>query len=103
MRTTLNPGYPANGGIRRQDLTLVLVDGTGAEAAVAAVDVGAEALRYPSGLRRFVGHVLLQQLRFPLDLFSGIDLTNVTRIAIRFDRTRSGAIDIADLAFTAGE
>jgi hypothetical protein len=103
LRTTLNPGYRANDGVDRQDLTLVLVDATGNESAVAAADVGNESLRYPSGLRRYAGHVLLQQLRFPLDRFAGVDLANLARIVIRFDRTPSGAIDIADLAFTAGE
>lgn len=103
MRTTLNPGYRANDGVRRQDLTLELVDAGGGSAAVAASDVGSEALRYPSGLRRFAGHVLLQQLRFPLDRFAGIDLANVVRVVIRFDRTAAGAIDVADLAFSAGE
>lgn len=103
LRATLNPGYRANDGVDRQDLTLVLVDTTGNESAVAAADVGNESLRYPSGLRRYAGHVLLQQLRFPLDRFAGVDLANLARIVIRFDRTPSGAIDIADLAFTAGE
>ncbi|MGZ8629532.1 MAG: hypothetical protein ACXWZF_00990 [Actinomycetota bacterium] len=103
LRTALNPGYRANDGVGRQDLTLILVDGAGNEVGVTAAEVGNESLRYPSGLRRFAGHVLLQQLRFPLDRFAGVDLTNVARIVIRFDRTPTGAIDIADLAFTAGE
>ncbi|MGH2631380.1 MAG: hypothetical protein ACRDHI_12610, partial [Actinomycetota bacterium] len=103
MRTTLNPGYRANNGVRRQDLTLELVDGAGTSARVVASDVGSEALRYPNGLRRFAGHVLLQQLRFPLDRFTGVDLANVVRVVIRFDRTSAGAIDVADLAFSAGE
>jgi hypothetical protein len=103
MRTTLNPGYRANNGVTRQDLTLEVVDGGGSSAALAASDVGDEALRYPSGLRRFAGHVLLQQLRFPLNRFTGVDLSNVVRVVIRFDRTAAGAIDVADLAFSAGE
>jgi hypothetical protein len=98
----VNPGYRANEGISYQNLSLSLVDGTGAEVTVAADDVGNEALRYPSGLRRFSGHVILQQVRFPLEGFTGLDLTDVREIVIRFDRTPKGVIDIADLNFSAG-
>jgi hypothetical protein len=68
---------------------------------VAADEVGNEALRYPPGLRRFSGHLILQQVRFPLDGFA-LDLSDVRAIVIRFDRTSKGVIDVADLNFSAG-
>jgi hypothetical protein len=64
--------------------------------------VGNEALRYPSGLRRYSGHVILQQVRFPLEGFDALDLSDVRAIVIRFDRTSKGVIDVADLNFSAG-
>lgn len=102
FRATVNPGYRANAGVPYQDLSVSLVDGNGDEVSVAAADVGNEALRFPSGLRRFSGHVILQQLRFPLAGFDALDLADVRAIEIRFDRTNKGVIDVADLAFSAG-
>jgi hypothetical protein len=102
FRASVNPGYRANDGTSYQNLSLSLVDGTGAEVTVAADDVGNEALRYPSGLRRYSGHVILQQVRFPLEGFDALDLSDVRAIVIRFDRTSKGVIDVADLNFSAG-
>lgn len=102
FRAAVNPGYRANSGIRYQDLTVSLVDGDGAEVAVPASAVGNEALRFPKGVRRFTGHVILQQVRFPLEVFQGVDLSDVTEVVISFDRVDSGVIDVADLAFSAG-
>jgi hypothetical protein len=102
FRAALNPGYRANTGIRYQDLTVSLVDGDGAAAAVPASAVGNEALRFPKGVRRFTGHVILQQIRFPLEVFEGIDLSDVREVVMTFDRVDSGVIDVADLAFSAG-
>ncbi len=102
FRAAVNPGYRANGGVAYQDLSVSLIDGNGDEVSVAAADVGNEALRFPSGLRRFSGHVILQQLRFPLEGFEALDLADVRAIEIRFDRTNKGVIDVADLAFSAG-
>ena len=102
FRVAVNPGYRANSGVAYQDLSLELIDGSGRSATVTADDVGNEALRFPAGVRRFTGHVLLQQQRFPLELFDGLDLADVREIVIRFDRTTAGVIDVADLVFSAG-
>ncbi len=102
FRTAVNPGYPENDGIRLQDLDVVLVDGEGERAAVAASDVGRQALAYPTGLRRYVGHFILNQVRFPLDEFQGVDLRDVRAVHLRFRRTAAGVIDIADAAFASG-
>jgi hypothetical protein len=102
FRAAVNPGYPVNRGIPFQDLDVVLVDSEGDRAAVAASDVGNEALAYPAGLRRYVGHFILNQVRFPLDDFRGVDLRDVRAVHLRFDRTEAGVIDVADAAFASG-
>ena len=85
FRATVNPGYRANAGVSYQDLSVSLIDGNGDEVSVAAADVGNEALRFPSGLRRFSGHVILQQLRFPLE-------ASTRSISQTSGRSRSGSI-----------
>jgi hypothetical protein len=102
FRAAVNPAYSENDGIRLQDVDVVLVDGGGERAAVAASDVGRQALAYPSGLRRYVGHFILNEVRFPLDEFRGVDLRDVRAVHLRFSRTDTGVIDIADAAFASG-
>jgi hypothetical protein len=102
FRVAVNPSYDANYGVRAQDLTVVLSDGSGHRAEVTAAAVGNAALAYPQGLRRYLGHVILNQIRFPLSAFAGVDLTDVRSVTLRFDRTSQGVIDLADLAFSRG-
>jgi hypothetical protein len=85
-----------------QDFVVVLEDGTGARAEVGASDVGNEALANPFPRRRGFGHILLQQLRFPLELFAGVDLSQIEAVEIRFSRVPYGTIHVTDLAFSAG-
>jgi hypothetical protein len=101
FRTVPNPGYRANRGLARQDLAVALVDGSGDSAEVLASEVGNAALAYPLFGRYRLGHVILNQLRFPLSRFVGVDLTDVRAVELRFSRTQRGVIDIADLAFSA--
>ncbi len=102
FRVAVNPAYDANYGTRVQGLTVVLTDGSGHQGAVSAAAVGDAALAYPVGLRHYLGHVILNQIRFPLSAFAGVDLTDVRAVTIRFDRTSQGVIDVADLAFSRG-
>ena len=67
---------------------------------VAASEVGNEALRYPI-TRRGAGHVLMNQVRFPLSVFAGVDLSDVRTVEFRFTRTFAGVIDVSDVAFAA--
>jgi hypothetical protein len=101
FRAVPNPSYRANGGLRYQDLAVALIDGSGNSAEVLASEVGNEALAYPLVGRRLLGHVILNQVRFPLSRFVGVDLTDVRAVELRFSRTQRGVLDIADLAFTA--
>jgi hypothetical protein len=101
FRAAVNSAYPANEGIEYQDLSVVLEDSSGARAEVVASDVGNDALAYPAG-RRGSGHYILNQVRFPIDAFTGIDLSSITAVEIALSRTASGAVNVADVAFTRG-
>jgi hypothetical protein len=101
LRTAMDPAQTF--GVDYQDFELVLEDGTGARAEVGASDVGNEALANPFPRRRGFGHILLQQLRFPLELFVGVDLGQIEAVEIRFSRVPYGTIHVTDLAFSAGE
>jgi hypothetical protein len=100
----LNPGYEVNLFVRYQDLAVALVDGDGTAVAVPASEVGNEALKFPLRRvrRRFAGHILMQQVRFPLERFEGVDLSDVRAVEFRFTRMRAGVINVADVAFSAG-
>lgn len=102
FRAAPNPGYAyANAGIQNQDLVVVLEDGSGNRSEVLASDVGSEAL-VDMITNNGAGHFLLNQVRFPLDAFTGVDLTDLVAVELEFSRTFSGVVDVADLAFSAG-
>jgi hypothetical protein len=101
FRVALNPGYVANKGVKIQDLTVQLEDASGGTAAAAASSVNRAALAFPPGRDKF-GHVILNQIRFPLGMFAGVDLHHVTAVRLRFNRTPRGVIDVSDMAFTRG-
>ena len=96
FRAGMNTGYGVGGGIELQNLTVVLEDGGGNVARVAASTVGNDALA------RGTNHFILNQVRFPLAKFTAVDLTDIRAVELRFNRTGAGVIDIADLAFTTG-
>jgi hypothetical protein len=77
-------------------------DGTAAQ--VAAADAGNDALAYPfqRSRRGFGGHIIMNQIRFPLSAFAGIDLSRVAAVELRFSRTDRGVIDVSDMAFVKG-
>jgi hypothetical protein len=101
FRTEVNPAYAANNGVARQNLSVVLMDGSGGSASVAASSVpNDDALIYPEGIPS--GHVIMNQIRFPLSMFAGVDLTDVTQVRLVFDQANKGTIDVSDMAFTKG-
>jgi hypothetical protein len=102
FRTVPNPGYLTNEGIDYQDFDVVLEDTTGARSAVGASDVGNDVLANPVQ-RRGGGHVIMNQIRFPLTAFTGVDLTKLKAIEFDFSRVSHGVIDVSDLAFEKGE
>ena len=100
FRAVVNPGYAANGGLDYQDLTVALIDDSGNSYEMFASEVGNEALAFPLTGRRLRGHIILNQVRFPLDDFEGVDLGDLEAVEIRFDRTRRGVLNLADVAFS---
>ncbi len=101
FRAVVNPAYPANEGGSYQDLSVVLEDTSGRRAEVVASEVGNDALAYTTG-RRGAGHYVLNQLRFPIGAFTGIDLGSIAAVEIALSRTSSGVVNIADVAFSRG-
>ncbi|MCU1370413.1 MAG: hypothetical protein JWO77_1607 [Ilumatobacteraceae bacterium] len=81
----------------KQDFSVVLEDADGNRASVAA-GTGT------NGLQRlnpgFVQHAVLNGVRLPLASFTGVDLTRIRAVELRFDRTGGGRLALADLAFT---
>jgi hypothetical protein len=41
----------------------------------------------------------MNQVRFPLSDFAGVDLNNIRAVRFRFTRTLAGMINVSDLAF----
>lgn len=81
-----------------QDLTVTLTDRTSHSATVRVSDVSG-ALFYPPGTLAHVPKVFLNTVRVPLSAFSGVDLADIASVRLDFDRTMSGALLVADLAF----
>ncbi len=105
LRAAVNPGYglgPGMGGVPVQDFSVVLVDGAGNEASVSSADVGDRPLVYPRGISQGWGHVILNQVRFPLTAFDGVNLADIREVDLRFPNAILSAVDVADAAFTAG-
>lgn len=104
FRTVPNPGYSANDGTAYQDLVVVLEDADGTRTEVAAADIGNDVLAYPlQGRRNPQGHIIMNQIRFPLSAFAGVDLSRVVAVELGFSRTDRGVIDVSDLGFMRGE
>jgi hypothetical protein len=101
LRAALDPLSELNAEGEPLPFSVELVDGSGQRAEVSGLD-----LAYPPGIRqpndffegdRFTGHVTLRAVKIPLEEFEGVDLENITEIALVFDQIQTGAIFIADL------
>ena len=102
LRVALNPLSALNPQGEAQAFSVVLSDEKDIQAKVAILD-----LPYPVGERKpsdffegdsFNGHVHMKPVILPLSDFSGIDLGNITQIALIFDQRDTGELFIADLA-----
>lgn len=100
FRAVVPPGYAANGRGRFQDFVVVLIDGNGDRVAVPVSETGNEALAMPG--RFYFGHIMMNQVRMPIERFEGIDLTNVREVRFRFSRVAAGTIHVSDVAFSRG-
>ena len=83
-----------------QSFSVVLTDGTGAQSSVLVGSVST-ALFYPPGTTGPVPKVVLNTARIPLTSFTGVNLTDIRSVQLRFDQTASGALLITDLAFAS--
>ncbi|HET6446765.1 MAG TPA: hypothetical protein VFI27_19530 [candidate division Zixibacteria bacterium] len=107
LRVALDPLSELNVEGQPLSFTVELVDGRDRSSHVTVSDV-----EYPPGVRlpndhfegdSFSGHVTMPTLRIPLEEFEGIDLANITEIALLFDQTQAGALFIADLEMVKGD
>ncbi|MCU1353261.1 MAG: hypothetical protein JWM05_2470 [Acidimicrobiales bacterium] len=101
FRGALNFSSDLNPAGTDTNVQVALVDSTG-RAAIVNAAAYSRALRYPPGWTGGVGipKLLLSTVRLPLSAFSGIDLHNIRRVTIVFDRRSRGMVDVANLAFT---
>jgi len=99
LRAGGNFGYTVAFGTEVQNFVVGLRDGSGNVSNVPASLVGNDALEIPTGRFR---HFMLNQIRFPLERFHGVDLTDVVAVQMKFAATPSGVIDLTDLAFSRG-
>lgn len=94
-----NPVAETDPTAAMQDFDVQLTDAAGHSASVEADDPAFGTALEPSlGTSR--RHVLLNEVRIPLDRFAGVDLTHVAKVSLVFGgRTHSGAIQMADMRF----
>ena len=45
----------------------------------------------------------MNQIRFPMSAFEGIDPSRVASVELEFSRVESGVIDVSDMGFWAGD
>ena len=100
FRAVVPPGYDTNRRIKYQDLVVAFIDGAGDEVEVPASEVGNDQLAVPS--RRSRTRMILNQIRFPLTRFQGVDLTDVREVQFRFSRNLRGVVHVTDVAFSSG-
>jgi hypothetical protein len=98
FRVSVNYNDARNPAGVPQDLSVRLTDGTGATAD-ALVSSHSPALFYPPGVASAVPKVVLNTVRIPLTAFSGVNLTDIRTVALRFNQTASGALLTTDFAF----
>lgn len=99
FRAVVNFTDPRNPPSLPQDLTVVLTDGAGVSASW-VVSSSTGALFYPPGQLAAIPKVLLNTVRIPLSVFTGVDLTNIISVTLKYDQTANGALMISDLAFS---
>jgi dienelactone hydrolase len=103
LRTGVNFDADENEGMDRQAVTLTLADTGGSTASVSSRPYG-DALYTPpgpadTGSSRDTdqAEVTLSAIRVPLDAFTGVDLTQLSSLAIVTDQTPKGSIQVVDV------
>jgi dienelactone hydrolase len=109
LRVAVDPLSPLNAPGQAQALTVELADRAGNRASV-TTRADEPALAFPGGRARaegdepafWEGVVALTDVRMPLAEFGGVDPASLAEVAIRLDRTPSGALFLADIALVRG-
>lgn len=105
MRVAVDPASSLNPTAQPQAFSVRLTDRQGSSTSITA-SAAEPALGFPPGVLQadevfkegfFTGRAPLTTLRLPLSRFSGVNLAEVTEIALVFDQTDSGALFLADL------
>lgn len=81
-----------------QAFTVVLEDTAGHRS---VVDTGGRTNSLARLPMSVVRHAVLNGVRLPTSAFTGVDLTHIRAVELRFDHTRAGRLSVSDLAFTA--
>ena len=83
----------------RENMSVILKDASGSKNSV-AVNKWSDALFQPKGTTGgLTPKEILNTVRIPLSAFSGVDLTAVSQVTLKFNRTRPGSVLMTDLAF----
>src|SRR5262249_29834884 len=99
FRAAVDFSDPRNPAGQPQNFQIVLTDGAGNTASTTVSDAYAgrpTPLYFPPQNR----HRVMNSVRIPLSLFSGVDLTDVRSIRFNFNQPASGALWFADLMVT---
>jgi dienelactone hydrolase len=104
LRAAVDPLSPLNAPDTYQAFSVQLTDRAGNSATV-RTRPDEPALGFPTGLveedtffgELFTGRVPMTTIRLLLSDFDGVDLTNISEIALLFDQTASGSLFVGDL------
>lgn len=97
FRIAFDPAASANGGLAMQDLRVEVTDAAGHVAATLASAHSTALFVLPFLGEESPGHVLLDEVRIPIEAFGGIDPASVREVRLVFDATPSGEAHVADL------
>jgi hypothetical protein len=105
LRTAVDPTSPLNAPGQYQSFAVQLTDRTGATAVI-QTRPDEPALAFPPGTMQeddifvdglFTGRAPMTTLRLLLSDFAGVDLTQISEVALLFDQTPSGTLFMGDI------
>jgi pimeloyl-ACP methyl ester carboxylesterase len=106
LRAAVDPMSPLNAADAAQAFSVQLTDSAG-NSSIVTTQPDEPALRFPPGLmldiavigtdQVFSGRVPLTTIRLPLSAFTGVDLSQISEVALLFDQTPSGALFVSDV------
>ncbi len=83
----------------KENMSVILKDASGAKSSV-AVGRWSDALFQPHGTTSgYTPKEILNTVRIPLSAFTGVDLTQISQVTLKFNKTQPGSVLMTDLAF----